>query len=344
MNNATKLQRPAGLLRAMIVATVLAWAGNASADNKPAVAPIEQAATEAFWLGDFAALEKMNATYRQPGPLEPDASNRLDYFRTGTSRVFSYVVKNSEAYLSELDALTLQWARDNPQSAFAHILHARALMAHAQSYRGTGYVKEVPPEAWAYYRRYVDRAFAYVKQHVDLISTDSSGHLVLLQIGRGLSWDQAQMEAIADAGIARNPDDIDLYFTVTLGLLPKWGGNPKVLDTYIRKVTAATSARFGTGMYARLYAYAMENQFGTELFDASYADWDKMKQGYEDMLARYPAGAGRRNRYAYLACIAKDKPTLQRLLGEIGAGYIADSWGTNPQRAFETCTKWAQET
>lgn len=345
MSTTSNTQRRARRVCALVLATALAWAGPVGAANdQPAVPSVQQAATEAFWTGDFAALDKMNAAYRQPGPLETNARNRLDYFRRGTSAVFSYVVKNSEAYLSELDALTLQWARDNPQSAYAHILHARSLLAHAQSYRGTSYVKDVPPEAWAYYQRYVDQAFAYVKQHMDLVSTDSSGHLVLLEIGRGLSWDQARMEAIAEAGIARNPDDIQLYFMVALGLVPKWGGNPKVLDTYIRKVTAATSAKFGAGMYARLYADAMDNQFGAALFESSYADWDRMKQGYEDMLARYPDGAARRNNYAYVACIAKDRPTLQRLLGEIGTGFIAGSWGVNPQRAFETCTKWAQQT
>jgi len=343
--NTSNMQCRAGLARGLVLATALAWAGHVGAANdKPVVPLVQQKATEAFWVGDFAALEKMNAAYQQPGPLEANARNRLDYFRTGVGKVFSYVAHSSEAYLSELDALTLQWARDNPQSAYAHILHARSLLAHAQSYRGTSYVKDVPPEAWAYYRRYVDQALAYLKQHIDLVSTDSSGHLLLLEIGRSLSWGQAQIEAIAEAGIARNPDDIELYFMVSFGLLPKWGGNQKVLDTYIRKVTAATSAKFGTGMYARLYADAMDNQFGAALFESSYADWDKMKQGYEDMLARYPDGSARRNSYAYVACIAKDKPTLQRLLGEIGAGFVANSWGVNPQRAFETCTKWAQQT
>ena len=117
MSITSNMQPRAGLVRALVLAIAVVWAGHAGAANdKPAVSAVQQAATEAFWTGDFAALDKMNATYRQPGPLETNARNRLDYFRTGTSNVFSYVVKNSEAYLSELDALTLQWARDNPQS------------------------------------------------------------------------------------------------------------------------------------------------------------------------------------------------------------------------------------
>ena len=94
-------------------------------------------------------------------------------------------------------------------------------------------------------------------------------------------------------------------------------------------------------MYARLYSVAADEQFGQALFEESDVDWPTMRQAYEDMLARYPDSPMRLNRYAHMACLAKDKPTLVRLLKQLGPALNADGWGTNPQRSLESCQRWA---
>jgi hypothetical protein len=67
-----------------------------------------------------------------------------------------------------------------------------------------------------------------------------------------------------------------------------------------------------------------------------------MKKSYEDMLARFPS-SGRLNRYAYFACLAKDRPTLAALLEKIGKKIDVSLWGPNPQRSQEACQRWAKE-
>jgi hypothetical protein len=166
---------------------------------------------------------------------------------------------------------------------------------------------------------------------------------VLLQVGRGLDFGDVQMAAIGQDGLKRNPDDIELYYSMMSGLLPKWGGNAKVLDNYINYAAEQTRTKQGMGMYARLYSSAAKNQYEHALFENSHANWDKMKQGFEDILARYPDSAVQRNRYAYMACLAKDKPTLLRLLGELGTKTQTDQWGANAERSLESCRRWATE-
>jgi len=331
---ACRLLLPAALALASLTPAV-------AADAKATRSPITEASENALWWGDFGALEKQNAWFRQPGRLEPDGTSQLTLFRDGFGNVFNVKTNDPEIYLKELDLLTLQWAKEHPSSALAHILHARSLLAHGQSYRGGGYAQDVPPEAWKFYHEYLRQAAEYLKDHADVALTDSYAHYVLLEIGRGLGWSGAQMAAIADDGLKRNPDDVSLHFAVVGRLLPKWGGSPRELDTYIRQATEKTRAQFGSGMYARLYSAAAEDQFGSNLFQDSHADWDKMKQGYEDLLTRYPASIRQRNRYAHMACIAKDKDTLLRLLKEIGSEVRTEEWGDNPKRAVETCRLWA---
>jgi hypothetical protein len=328
------------VLTLALAATAPAWA---EPEDEPALAPIIVEARQAFWWGDFAALEKQNAYFRQPGRFGPDGTSDLDLFRTGLRKIFDSKVKPVEPYLQELEAVTLQWATEHPKSALAHIMHANALVAHAWSYRGGGFANTVPPEAWRDFHAYLGRALDYLKSNADVALTDSYAHTTLLVIGRGLGWDAKQMGAVAQDGLKRNPQDINLYFEMMTTLLPKWGGNAKTLDDYIRQTAEQTRADYGLGMYARLYSAAAEEHYGHALFEDSHADWARMKQGYEDMQVRYPDSPGRRNRYAYMACLAKDRTTLLALLDELGPKLDATKWGDNPERSLESCQRWARQ-
>jgi hypothetical protein len=332
------------LARLLLLASALltAAAPMPATAAKAADSPITTDAMRALWWGDFDALEKQNALLKQPGHIASDGSSDLEMFRIGVGRVLEENVDNREPYLQELDKLTLQWAADHPASALAHILHAKALVAHGWSYRGGGYAKDVPPQAWEDFHAYLRRAAEYLISHADVALTDSYAHATLLVIGKGLNWDNKQMAAIAQDGLKRNPEDINLYFESILTLLPKWGGDARALDKYIRQVAEQTKGIYGMGMYSRLYSYAAENEYGHALFDNSLADWATLRQGYQDMHARYPSNS-RRNRYAYMACLAKDKNTLNALLDELGANIDASLWGPNPQRSLEGCQRWAKQ-
>lgn len=329
-------------LKPLMLAGLLALA-SLCAPARAAKDPITIETEQAFWWGDFDALEAANAKLKQERPARPDGASELELFRVGLSNVIHNEGKHGELYLQELEALTLQWATEHPRSALAHTLYAATLVAHGWSYRGGGYVKDVPPEAWCDFHAYLGRAFDYLMAHGDVALTDSYAHATLISIGKGLSWDGKQMRAIAEDGLKRNPRDINLYFDLMITLLPKWGGDPKRLDQFIRSATDQTRAEFGTGMYSRLYSYAAEQEYGHTLFENSYVDWDKMKQSYKDMLERYPDSHGRRNRYAYMACLAKDKATLLALLDELGPRLDAANWGPNPERSLESCQRWARQ-
>lgn len=323
-------------------AAILLAAGPAHA-AKQEKSPVQLAAEDAFWDGDFAALERQNDEIRHGHSIDPDGSSRLAGFRHGIVDVFNNDVEHVDVYLSDLDALTLRWAQDNPSSAFAHVLHVQSLLRHAWSYRGGAYASEVPPEAMQEFVKYVQKALDYFKAHADVALTDSYAHEQLLEIGRALSWSKAQMLAVANDGVKRNPDDTNIYFQMEASLLPKWSGTPRELDDYIKSAAEQSRARFGMGMYARLYWAAADDQFGARLFEDSFADWDKMKQGFEDMETRFPGNAYRLNGYARMACLAKDKPTFLKLLGRIGDQIDTSAWGRNPEHTAELCRRWATQ-
>lgn len=333
----------AGLVRRFALAAALALAAPTApvlaADPPPPAVTI--AARDAFWNGDLAELERQNADLRQPGRIAKDGASQIAQFRRGLNAIFNNKVENAEAYFKELDLLTLQWANAHPTSAFAHALHAQSLVEHAWSYRGGGYVKEVPPEAWQDFHAYLQRAAGYLKAHAEVALSDSYAHKVLLLIGKGQNWRNEQMLAVAKEGLKRNPDDTDLYFQVLDSLLPKWGGSPRAVDDFIKYAAEQTKDRVGQGMYTRMYLAAADDEFGHALFEVSYADWGRMKQGFEDLLARYPDNASRLNSYAYMACLAKDRDSFLKQIARVGKEVDRSKWGPNPERSLESCRRWA---
>lgn len=338
---ASRLSR--ALLRQLAACTLAAVAGAAMPGLSRAETPALTTETmKSFVKGDFAALDKENERLKHGTQLHPEGASDVEYFRNGLSAMISKKSGHDERYLRELEALTLQWATEHPQSSLAHILYAWTLKAHAWSYRGGGYAKDVPPEAWADFHNGLQRAARYLQDHADVALTDSSAYDLLLDIGNGLDWDIETLKAIQQEGLKRNPNDIELYFDMLNPLLPKWHGNARMLDDYIREVTKQTQAVYGTGMYGRLYALAAQKEFGHALFEDSLADWPTMKKSYDDMLARFPS-SGRLNRYAYFACLAKDRPTLGALLEKIGKKIDVSLWGPNSQRSLESCQRGAKE-
>lgn len=308
-----------------------------------APSPVRDGARDAFWRGDFMALEEQYAPLRQGGNYTVDGKLELDLFREGLAMVFDHNAKPNEPYVREVDELTLQWATEHPQSALAQTLHARALLRHAWSYRGNSYAGDVTPEAMKEFERYLRSAMDYLKDHADVALRDSYAHLTLLDIGKAYGFSQKQMEAIAENGLKLSPRDAILYFSVVGRLLPKWGGDAKTLDRYIRQAAAQTQAQYGTGLYAWLYSTVASEQYGHALFESSLADWPAMKQGFDDLMARFPESIIRRNRYAYFACRARDKPVLQVQLGLLAGKLDVKEWGDNGERSLEGCQRWASE-
>jgi len=342
MTPISRLSRP--LFRRLAACTVAAMACAALPSlSRAETDALTEKTVQAFSKGDFATLDKENERFKHGKGIRPNGGSDLDYFRHGFGQVIGAQVEHSEPYLRELEALTLQWATEHPKSSLAHILHAKVLVRHAWSYRGSGYAQDVPPEAWADFRKYLQRAAQYLQDHADVAMTDSSAHELLITIGTGLDWDIETLKAIQQDGLKRNPDDIALYFDMVTPLLPKWRGNARILDNYIREATKQTQAMFGTGMYARLYAEAAEQEYGHALFENSLVDWPTMKKSYEDMQVRFPNSPARRNYFALMACLAKDRPTLVALLAELGNKVDVSLWGPNPERSLESCQRWAKE-
>lgn len=328
--------------RTLVMAALVFSAGAAqAADAGPQKSTEDQAADALRW-GDFDELERMHTLYRQPGQRTPQGWSKLSEFRRGLAQVLDGRRGAPDAYFAETEALTLQWAQERPGSALAHLLHAKALVGHGWSYRGTGFANTVAPGAMAEFRNYIQRAAQYLTANAGVAFADGTAHSEMIKIGMASEWGRDKLWNIATDGLAKNPEDDSIYFTMLDSLLPKWGGSAVAVDRFIDDAVKRTKTERGMELYARLYASAAYDDFRHELFTASGAQWPKMKQGFEDFLSRYP-DPDNINRFAYFACIARDKATTLELLPQVGEKPILARWGANAARTFQSCQRWARE-
>ena len=343
----TVQRRPAGpgLRTTLAMAAMAAMLAIAPARADDA-SPIASWSALALYWANFDALDEKNARLRQSPYFAADGSSDVSEFRRGLERVIYQTGKHREAYLRELEVQTLQWATEHPRSAFAHVLHAKVLIAHGRSYRGWNWANDVPPEAMKQFHAYLRRAFDYLKAHAQVALTDSGAHALMLGIGKEEGWTPEQLETVADAGLKRNPRDIELYMLVVSALLPESRDgelDQQALDGFIRKAGAQTHRALGAGLYAVLYTNVATRKYGHRLFRDTLADWPTMKKGFEDLHARYPDTPALRNRFAYIACVAEDKTTLLALIDELGDELDASQWGANGARTMENCERLARK-
>ena len=90
-------------------------------------------------------------------------------------------------------------------------------------------------------------------------------------------------------------------------------------------------------MAARIYWFASQPQFDNALWRDSLAAWPRMKDGFEDIVARYP-DPWNLNAYANFACLAEDKQKVLELFKRIGTDVVPQAW--YPQ-LHDYCSAWA---
>lgn len=231
----------------------------------------------------------------------------------------------------------LGWAKARPDSTTARLAYAELLSSRAWSIRGGAYARDVPKDAWKPFREHLLRARRYLEAEKRIASRSPSYYAQRIVYAKGLG-DVDEAKAAFDEGMARFPGYYPMYFAMLDFLLPKWHGGPKEIERFARDATRRTQAAEGEGMYARIYWYAAQSDYEDDLFWTSFARWEQMRAGFEDVVSRYPDQWNIQN-FAHFACQAEDAETLRGLFDRIMPPIIADAW--KGSSSYETCGRMA---
>jgi len=324
---------------AAVSVSMLASAQDAEVAERTAVL---QKAEAAFRAGDFDDLNRQVQTYMTTERRTKSGAFKIEQFDDGISKGMNFRGADAESQHKDLVARTESWVLRYPEIPLAHVLHARALLAYAYYFRGSGYSNTVPPLAWAAFEKYAKQAADVLLKSQEVASAYTGWHATFINAARSLGWPKELVRRVLQDGVRRNPDDYRLYHHSLVYFLPKWHGSAEDVDGLIEYAEKSTVERHGLEIYARLYSAAAEGQFKHRLYTDSSVKWQKMRQGLLDWNSRFPT-EWNLNIFAYHACIAQDKATTRDLLARIGGTPILRIWAPNSQVMFSTCQRFAAE-
>lgn len=320
-----------------LMATTATAAQSGELDERLAV---RKQAEAAYQAGDFSSLDRQHSTYSDfIGQRTSSGAFKMTLFFDGIADAKR---NTSEAQRQEDIERTLSWVSEHKASPLAYVLHASALLSYGGYFRGTGFAKTVPPQAWKIHVEYTQRAAKYLLDSESIASKSSTWHIWMLNIAREAGWPLEAVQRLFEEGIKANPSDYQLYRNAVEYLLPKWHGDAKAIDTFINYAVPKAPPEYGTELYARLYSAAGETQFERRLYSDSLVDWKTMKEGLELWCERFPTDWNK-NILAYHACIAGDKALAKQVLSEIGVQPQWEIWQPRARSTFDTCTRWAAD-
>lgn len=303
-------------------------------------AQITETSQLAFIDEDFGKLEQMHREYLGKKSRTPSGLWRLTLFYSGIEGVLDDARRSPfrEQQFATHERRLQRWLKRYPTSPAPLIVHALLLGERGWAYRGSGYAHAVSPEAWEPFYRHIGMSRRYLEEHKAVAAEDPRWYQAMLQTARAEGWEREAYDKLLDEALKREPLYYQTYFEALENLLPKWHGDAGEIERFARDAVKRTSAREGRGMYARIYWFASQTEFGNDLFKKSLAAWPQMKAGFEDVLARYP-DPWNLNNYAKFACLAADKATAKSLLERIGTAVVREAW--EPPSLRQQCAAWA---
>lgn len=279
-------------------------------------------AQRAFETEDFATLEEM---------LHPK-DRKLVTFDDGSTRTEG-AIAGFDALLQNVDApgptlsLLAKWRREFPLSDAPDLIEALLFRNWAWRARGEGYANTVSPQGWAAYRMRVEMADAALTDAADKPQHSPAFYPLAITVGLDRSTDRGQLRRHVDFSMEDFPEYYPTHRAMLRALLPRWGGTYEQIDDYVQQTLDKMPAEKRPEMYARLYT-TVESVEGDEVdpFLDTFAEWPRVKAGYQDMLARYPRSDWLRNLYARMACRAKDAAAYRAVMSEIENAVAPEAW------------------
>lgn len=257
------------------------------------------------------------------GKRLPDGQPELYSFTSGFDGIFRHR-DDPDAPQAQLAA----WRKQHPRSIAAALAEASYWYTRAWVARGDGYARSVPSEAWELFRTRLRKASSVLEASRGFASACPMWHAMtidtLLESGAG----RAALDAAYARAVKQFPDAQQIHISMARSYSPKWGGSSEQFDQFARRAAQLSANSEGFGMYARIY-WTEDCDCDEALSFGSGADlpaWPALRQGFRDLLKRYPQDLWNSNKFAALACRAGDGESYNAMRRKIGKHIYKNQW------------------
>ncbi len=267
----------------------------------------------------FEQVDRILATWAKNSERTADGKWKLDLYLQALASLFE------EHWPRELERIE-RWKAKSPRSVGAAVAEAYYWRAYAWNARGDGYSNTVDDKAWEMFADRSRKAEEALRASESYASDNPLWGSIYLSLAPGLQLSQQKTEDLFRRLVQKNRFYYWYYFWMTGFSSPKWGGSWAQIESLARFAEKATAETDGASLYARIYWSAAGNNQEVVIFKTSRVDWPHMKEGFDDLMARYPHSAWNANAYASFACAADDGDTFRRMRQRIGAHIERRAW------------------
>ncbi|HLF94911.1 MAG TPA: hypothetical protein VJB14_15700, partial [Planctomycetota bacterium] len=210
------------------------------------------------------------------------------------------------------DPLHAAIKKARPKSALPDLLAGLFQITYAWDARGSGWAKDVKPEAWELFRARLAEARTRLAAAWKIDPTDVRVPQAMMSVLLGGDAPRDEMELWFGRGMEVFPDSYALCLDKLYYLEPKWHGSPAEILQFGRQC-ALTGNWEGSVPWTLLEAHKRLAQYGPGGWkpepDYAYfekpAAWEDVRSLYARYLKLHPDSAGHRVNYAFYAGHAK---------------------------------------
>lgn len=317
----------------LLIAALLGLAVPASCDDAVAKSPTFEEVRSAYLESDFEKLDRWTIALRDGSAVTKHGQPSLErVYVTIFNPTYLYGEASPKAY-DEMDRHVARWLAAYPQSIAAQILKGEILKQRAWLLRGNGFINSVTPDGLKGFLQYSNQARELLATVKDRASADPQWYATMLDISLGIGLDDEAFAKLADEALAAHPKYLPILTQIIRKQLTKWGGSRESLDFWIRRIADSVPAGEGDAYYTRSYWLASNHYDQHEIFSPTDVDWDRMKAGFEAIVASYPTNWNLNN-FASFACMAQDRATTKPLMMRLGDAIDWAAWEDHEMPKF----------
>jgi len=303
-------------------------------DEIPRLFPQRDAMRRAWQERDFPAYERAFAAARRDGGIAENGKPDYALVRDWFLEEFQALPDGDDAGPRH-EALLAPFAaffRQHP-SPFSAATYHDALRVTAFAWRGTACADDVQQGQWQKHEAFLQQADAVLDANPgpndfswrisDYRRTANDGSLSEYQARFEKAW-------------ALDRFNIDLCRSHARMIMPRWlGRDAHDLEVFARRAAEFTKERFGLGFYALIQQ--ANTEVGSHELGDTLCDPALVKQGFEDLLERFPAPSIV-NLYADMLEWMEDGEALADLLQSRFRTIVPQIWyGDTRQEKIEYC-------
>lgn len=227
---------------------------------------IRQQARTLFANDEFADIETLAADFRAHESRTSSGLWKIGLLHAGLAADVDR--KNQDdKYWAALTAKVQRWIDAFPDSPTPRVLYGSLLSAHAWAIRGGGWSREVRKEDRVPFRNLIAQARDYMLANKDIGKADPEWYAEMTLLAKVDGSTADDFGVLIDEATWKYPDYYPTYFGAIQYLGPKWHGDLASIEEFAQRAVRKTRAIEGQGMYARIYWYVSQLQYGERLFE-----------------------------------------------------------------------------